>query len=557
MERDLKALTESRFDLLIIGGGVYGVFAAWDAALRGLSVGLLEKGDFGQATSWNTLRIIHGGLRYLQHGDLRRMRQSINERGVFLRIAPHLVHPLPFAIPAYGHALRGREALALAVSINDLIGFDRNRSSDPRNHVPAGRVISRKECLRLFPGIESNGLTGAAIYHDCQMSSSERMVVSLARSASLAGSRLANYVEAIGFLENAGRVCGVRARDVLSGSELDVQARIVLNASGPWVDQVLGNVRSRACTAGVRLSKAFNVLVNRSLSGGYALGVYSKQRFEDRDALLDKGSRLFFLTPSDETTLIGTVHSSHDGDAESCSVNDSEIQTFLDDVNRAFPPAALSRDDVVFAYCGLLPRKDGQRATHVELAKRHRIYDHSKTDGIEGLISIVGVKFTEARLVAERAIDHVFVKLDKTPPRSTVEASHVHGGRIRRVDDFVAEETRKHSRHVDERAIRHLISRYGTAYSEVMDCNDGAAPDRMAGTTTTFYEAEVRHAARKEMAQKLVDVVFRRTALARRGAPEDACLRSCAGVMSREMGWTEARTRSELDEVKAVFASRT
>ena len=151
MQRALNQLTQHPYDVLIIGGGIYGVSVARDAALRGVSVALVEKGDFGSATSSNSLRIVHGGLRYLQQADFRRMRQSIYERMVLMRIAPHLVHPLPFLLPTYGHGMRGKEIMALALALNDLIGFDRNCLPDPQKRLPPGRVISRSECLQLSP----------------------------------------------------------------------------------------------------------------------------------------------------------------------------------------------------------------------------------------------------------------------------------------------------------------------------------------------------------------------------------------------------------------------
>src|SRR5215211_1598203 len=147
MNRDLTLLSRNAYDVLVLGGGVYGAWTAWDAALRGLSVALVDKGDFGHATSSNTLRVIHGGFRYLQHGHIRRMRQSIHERMVLMRVAPHLVHPLPFLIPTYGHGMRGKGVLSLALVLNDLIGFDRNYRQDPQNYIPRGRVISKEECL--------------------------------------------------------------------------------------------------------------------------------------------------------------------------------------------------------------------------------------------------------------------------------------------------------------------------------------------------------------------------------------------------------------------------
>jgi glycerol-3-phosphate dehydrogenase len=186
MTRNLANLSSRVYDVLVIGGGIYGVCIVWDAVLRGLSVALVEKGDFGSATSANSLRVIHGGLRYLQHGDIARMRQSIRERTTFMRIAPHLVHPLPILLPTYGHGLRGKEVLSVASSLDKIIGFDRKRLPDPQKHLPGSRLISKEECIRLFPYVEKENLTGGVIIHDCQMLSSERLVLSFARALRVA-----------------------------------------------------------------------------------------------------------------------------------------------------------------------------------------------------------------------------------------------------------------------------------------------------------------------------------------------------------------------------------
>ena len=169
MDRDLTQLANHKYDLIIIGGGIYGACVAWDATLRGLSVALVEKADFGHATSANSLKTIHGGLRYLQQLDIKRMRESIRERRTLMRIAPHLVHPLPCLMPTYGHLTKGRAVMALALKVNDLVSFDRNRLEDPQKHLPKGRVISRQECLQLLPNIVREGLTGGAVWHDAQV----------------------------------------------------------------------------------------------------------------------------------------------------------------------------------------------------------------------------------------------------------------------------------------------------------------------------------------------------------------------------------------------------
>lgn len=557
MKRDLTRLAANTYDVLIIGGGIYGICAAWDAALRGLSVALLEKGDFGHATSSNTLRVIHGGLRYLQHGDLRRLRHSIQERSTFMRIAPHLVHPLPFVIPTYGHGLRGKEALFTALLINDLIGFDRNRLQDPQKHLPPGRVISKQEFLRMFSGVEATGLTGGAIVYDCQMFSSERLVISLARSAALASAEIANYVEVFGLLKNGDRIAGVKARDLLTGCEFEVRARVVVNTSGPWLDRVLSLCDGRSPGRSPALSKAFNILIERQLIPRYAMGIYTKTRFKDRDAVLSKGARLLFLAPWHDRTLIGTVHLPYDCEADQCRVTEDEIQTFLDEVNDAYPAASLRREDVCFTYGGLLPMANhGQGG--VRLVKQYRIRDHKKEDGIDGLISVMGVKFTEARHVAERVVDLLFKKLGKTAPRSATAVTPVYGGQIERFEEFVIHESRKRSGEMTAESVRLFIQHYGSAYSEVLKyLTKGSDSTRAAVDFSQLIRAEVLHGIREEMAIKLTDVIFRRTTVGLPGRLLETSIKACAAIMAEELGWDEDRLRSETEKVRTALYHET
>jgi glycerol-3-phosphate dehydrogenase len=588
MQRDLNRLAADTYDVLIIGGGIYGVCAAWDAALRGLSVALVEKEDFGHATSSNSLRVIHGGLRYLQHGDLRRLRQSIQERTVFMRIAPHLVHPLPFFIPAYGHAMRGKEMLALALLINDLIGFDRNRLEDSQKHLPPGRIINREECLRLFPGIEKRGLTGGAIVYDCQMFSSERLVLSFARSATGAGAQIANYVEVFGLLRNGNRIAGVKARDLLNGSEIEIRARVVVNTSGPWLDHVLSLCNGHSPIQRLALSKAFNILVNRQLIPRYAVGIYAKNRCKDRNALFTKRSRLLFLTPWHNRSLIGTIHLPYDCDPDHCRVTEEEIQGFLDEINEAYPAAALERRDVCFTYGGLLPM-DNHGSEGVQLVKRYRIVDHKK-EGIEGLVSVVGVKLTEARHVAEKTVDLVFAKLGEKPRKSATARTSLHGGQIGQFSVFLTDEVRRKPQQVSADAFQRLIQLYGSAYPEVLKylgesstlaptktitcrSEDAYPPSHPMGEqsaksfsrpndgcqagNSSLIRAEVLHGIREEMAQKLTDVVCRRTSLGIAGDQRDDTLRSAAVIMSKELSWDDMRTQREITEVKTFLSART
>ena len=257
--------------------------------MRGLSVALIERSDFGAATSANSLKIIHGGLRYLQHADVRRARESICERRSLLQIAPHLVHTLPVLLPTYGHGLKGREVMKVGLAINDLVGFDRNRLVDPGKHIPRGRTITHEECLALAPGLYEEGLTGGAIFYDAQVYNSERLILSFIHSAVKAGAEAANYAEVTGFLGTAAHVKGVMIKDTLSNERHEVQARMVVNTAGPWINQVQ-RLLPQLPPPPPRFDKAFNV-VNRPLFKKYSLGISSQQQYRDADAVLDKGSR--------------------------------------------------------------------------------------------------------------------------------------------------------------------------------------------------------------------------------------------------------------------------
>jgi glycerol-3-phosphate dehydrogenase len=557
MKRNITELTRKIYDVLIIGGGIYGAWVAWDATLRGLSVALVDKGDFGSATSSNSLKVIHGGLRYLQHADFRRLRRSIYERTVLMRVAPHLVHPLPFLMSTYGHSLKGKGIMSLALMMYDLIGFDRNRLKDPAKYLPRGRVISKDECLRLLPGVDEEGLTGGAIWHDCQLYNSERMLISILRSAEKGGATLANYVEVTGFLKYGNRVTGVKSRDLFTQQELDIQARIIVNTSGPWIDYVLGLINDNYQNRRILLSKTMNLVVRRQLIPKYAVGVWSKFGFVDRDAIVSKNSRLFFIIPWRENSLIGTTHVPYDGSPNNFRITEKDIMDFMEEINRAYPPAALKREDISFFHGGLLPMNGkNDNIGDVSLVKEYRIHDHTKDDGIDGLVSVVGVKYTEGRGVAEKVIDLVFEKIGEKPPRCLTAMTPIYGGHIEQFNDFLSQEKGNVSCKLSMEVIEHLVYNYGSEYPEVLHYVK-ANPElgQTINGTSKVIKAEVVHGIREEMAKRLSDVVLRRTELGSAGDPGEEALKACATIMAGELDWDGARVRREIEEVRAVYST--
>ncbi|MGA7673064.1 MAG: FAD-dependent oxidoreductase, partial [Nitrolancea sp.] len=423
MKRDLHRLADDVFDVAVIGGGILGAWVAWDATLRGLSVVLIERGDFASGTSSNSLKVIHGGLRYLQSGDVKRMRESIYERSVLMRVAPHLVHPLPVTIPLYGHGIRGPEGMRAALAITDCIGMDRNRGLDSGHCLPRGRILSRDECLKRLPDIVADDLTGGAVWYDAQLYDSERLVLAVLQSAASAGAIAANYVEATDLMMRSGRVGGVHALDRLTNSELSVQARVVVNAAGPWAAQFSSRHGAVESARRFRLSKAFNLAVPQIFSDT-AVGFPSK-------AAHGRRGRMFFATPWRDLTLIGTAHLPYDGDPDRFTITESEIGEFVDDFNAAYPAARIDRQDVVYVHTGLLPAiSPSTIGDEVQVAEHPLVLRDGRRGGPEGLITVTNVKYTTSRKVASQTVDAVAAELASGLSKSKTDSLPVYGGDI-------------------------------------------------------------------------------------------------------------------------------
>lgn len=314
LKRNPHNLSQTEYDLLVIGGGIYGACVAWDATLRGLSVAIVEQADFASATSANSLKIIHGGFRYLQSADIRRMRESVRERRTLMRIAPHLVHPLPVLIPTFKRLMQRKEILTFAMMINDVIGFDRNRGSESQKRIPRSRMVSRSEVARTLPGLGERGVTGGVLVYDAQVYNSERLVISFLRSAAEAGAELCNYMQVTGFLRNGDSVIGVKAQDTLTGDEIEIRAKAVVNTSGPWFNRVLGLLGEHQSSTEASFATAMNIVIGRQLFEDYAVGIPSRR--ENGDASGNESNQYLFVSPWRGRSLIGTAYSQYTGRPE-------------------------------------------------------------------------------------------------------------------------------------------------------------------------------------------------------------------------------------------------
>ena len=553
MDRSLPDLVETRYDLAVVGGGIFGLYVAWDAALRGLSVALVERGDFCAATSAHSFKMIHGGIRYLQHMDLARIRESCRDRRALLRTAPHLAHPLPIAVPTYAQGLERKSLLRAAFLAYDLLTLDRNRGiDDATRRIPWGCFLSRDECVDRFPGLDTKGLTGAGLFYDGQMYNPPRLGLAVLKSAVERGARAANYVEATDFLREGDRVVGVRCRDLVGDAPLEIRARVVVNAAGPWAHRIVTERLGRGLDPEPVFSRDACFVVGRRLVGDVALAV--KGRTSDPDAILARGARHLFLVPWRDATLVGVWHGVHRGPPDAFTVEQQEIEAFLDEVNGAYPSLRLTLADVSRWMAGLvLFGENREGAVNLSYGKRSLLVDHARGDRLEGLITLVGVRWTTARGMAEKVVDRVFQKLGRRGPRCQTASTPVHGGDI---DDFDALEERLTAERpagLPERVLRSLAHNHGTAYRQVLS---HLGEDPALGETlgdSHVLGAEVVHAVREEMAFTLADIALRRTDLATAGHPGREALEACAALAARELGWDASRRSRELEAVLAAF----
>ena len=389
IQRDPEAAARESFDLVIVGGGIYGVMLLLESVQRGARALLLERDDFGGATSWNSLRIIHGGLRYLQTADLTRLRHSVGERTWFLRTFPDQVRPLACLMPLYGEGTRRPLLLRAALAVNDLLTRGRNRGLPERSRLPDGRLLDAAETTQRFPWVHRHGLKAGALWYDAIMHSPQRVLIETLHWACAGGGTALNYVEAARLHVHAGQVSGVEAVDRRSGSSLLFRATAVVNCAGPWCREV-ASAFDRDVPRLFRPSLAFNLLLRREPPAVGAVAIAPRR----------PGGRVYFLAPQRDLVCAGTFHApwSDRGD-QPARPTEAQVEAMLADLNDAAPGWNLDLVDVARTFSGLLPaRADGG----IELTARPATHVHGAAGGPRGLVSVSGVKFTTARLVAEQ-----------------------------------------------------------------------------------------------------------------------------------------------------------
>lgn len=393
IKRDPAQAAAREHDLIVIGGGIYGVAMAFEAAQRGLRPLLIERDDFGGATSWNSQRIIHGGLRYLQSLDFARHAESVRARRWWLQNFPDLVRPIPCVMPLYrgsGRELRRPSTMRAALVANDLLSARRNRGVSPECHLPRGRILSTRQTQDVYPAVRTEGLVGSAMWYDGLMLSPQRLLIELLRWACQAGAMVLNYTEAMSLLVEQGSCAGVVAHDRIGGASLSLKAPLVINCAGSAVAEVAERLGATALDL-FHPSLALAVLLDRKPVSEAVVAVRSPR----------PGAATYFLTPCQEQLLAGTLHvPAKDVLDDLDSAAHHHVVGFLEELNEVLGFAA-SVNDVRCVFRGLLP---AARAGTAKLSVRNILINHGYRGGPERLWSVSGVKYTTAVACARHVL---------------------------------------------------------------------------------------------------------------------------------------------------------
>jgi glycerol-3-phosphate dehydrogenase len=528
-------------DVLVVGGGVVGTGTALDAVTRGLSVGLLEQRDLASGTSSRSSKLVHGGLRYLEMLDFALVREALQERGLLLtRLAPHLVRPVPFLYPL--HQAWERPYVGAGLALYDTMAWAGARSGRHDMGVPRHRHLLRRQVTRIAPDLRTEHLHGAIQYHDCQVDDA-RLVVTIARTAASYGAHLATRTRVTGFLREGGRVVGVTARDLEADVDVEVRARVVVNAAGVWTDDIQELVGGRGALH-VQASKGVHLVVPRD------------RIRSDSGVITRTETSVLFVIPWGRHWIVGTTDTAWDLDKAHPAASRADIDYLLGQLN-AILREPLGHDDVEGVYAGLRPLLVGESEPTSRISREHTV-----VTPVPGLVMIAGGKLTTYRVMGRDAVDAAAHSLEQgvlgvVRPSITdrVPLAGAEGYLARRNQRVaLAASAGLHVARVD-----HLLGRYGGLVDELVDLlrRRPELAEPLPGADD-YLSAEVVHAVTHEGARHLDDVLTRRTRISietfDRGC---TAARPAAELMAAELGWTAAAVDDEVDHyLRRVEAER-
>jgi glycerol-3-phosphate dehydrogenase len=523
MKRDFKTISSKTYDVIVIGGGIVGAGIARDLTLRGLDTLLLEKEDFGSGTTSRSTRLGHGGLRYMAQLDFGLVRQDLSEREVLLRIAPHLVHPLPFLLPVHSTFLTVE--MGLGTTLYDVLSFDKT--------LPNHKFYSRKKTMELEPGLKVPNLQGSYLYYDCKIPFTERLNFETALSACEGGATVVNHARVTGVLRDNNRITGVEVKDEITGEVLQAKGKLVVNAAGHWVDIVKNMVFTNK-PAYLRRTKGIHIVVPKVSE--HALVLFSPV-----------DGRLFFVIPWEGFSLVGTTDTDYTENLDAVYATKADVDYVLEGLHMAYPD--VKADDVYYTYAGLrsLAIKPGKSASNT--SRNHELIDHSKRDKIDGLVSVLGGKITAYRAVARDAADLVCLKMGVKTPCTTGQKPLPGAPALGKEEiDWLGEHDC-----VSENTVNNLARIYGSRAREVLSlANEDIAGRKPISPGGPDIIAQIWHSVKQESCMTAGDFMLRRSLVGMRKDQGMDAITVVAREMKNLLGWNSAEETRQVEAYKSV-----
>lgn len=539
MERFLNNISREHFDVIVIGGGITGASVAYEAASQGLSVAIFEKGDFGEATSSATSKLIHGGLRYLKNMEFGLVRESLVERKVWENIAPNFVYPIPFMVPTYNNLKSNRFILFMGMVLYDMLSFDKGWTWDKSKKLPLHKTIGARQTMQQETCVKTQGLTGSSIYYDCQNINPERLTLAVLKSAVNYGAKAANYAKVESFIQKNGNVIGVDVKDCISGDKHQFTSSLTINCAGPWADIVLNSAdNSKKKNHNIRRSEGIHI-ITRKLVNKHAV------------TMMTKTGRHIMLMPWRNYSLIGTTDKEYTGNPDNYKVSRESIQELIIDLNENYGCEKITYDDIIFAYGGLRPLVDDQTEGSYDSSRKYEIYDNAE-QGLNGLITIEGGKYTTSRKLACQAMRKVSKKLGRRLSKSISRKQFLAGSEIENMELFI-NDLKKQYQNFSTHTVDYIGRNYGSQCHEVFSI--ATENPNLAEVVTHDGEilAEVEFAIKNEMANSLSDIFFRRTGIGTLGFPGQEVFNKVVKLTSELLNWDKQKTEQEIKIVMGIF----
>jgi glycerol-3-phosphate dehydrogenase len=539
LKRYIEEHTGNKFDLIIIGGGITGAAVAYIAAARGLSVALFEKEDYGGATSAATSKLIHGGLRYLANMEIRLVRESLRERRILGNIAPNFVYPLPFVFPNYKKWKGNIWKMLVGMYLYDFLSYDKRDTWDKSKRLENHRLISLTKTIRLEPNLKRENLRNSFYFFDYQSIFPERLTLAFIKSAAEYGAKVSNYSPVEAFKYDAkNRITGVEVRNLFSGETKNVYADLIINCGGTWADKILNMATKKDFqTHKIKRSEGIHIITNK-IAGNH---VVSLQR--------EDGGHMMIM-PWRDHSLIGTTDKEYYGDPDEYCVSKESINDVIKAVNENFGKK-ISYADIRYAYGGLRPLVDDQTKGSYETSRKYEVYDDA-ADGIEGMITVEGGKFTTSRSLASEVLKMVSIKLNKTLSDPVSDNLYLSGSEIRDMKQFMI---RQHLNYTDfsKQTVEYVSRNFGTDSKVIFQI----ARDNPQYAEVVSHDgeilAEIVYAIKYESAKTLKDIMLRRTGTGTLGNPGKCIIDKITDVAAEMLNWDSKRIEEETASIMKVY----